>query len=397
MKSHTIIADKFVFGGNCIGKIDGKTVFVPYAVPGEKLDIEITKEHKDFDEGRILNVLEPSFHRVKPFCSLYGKCGGCDMMHIDGQYQKEIKSRIFTELFSSNGIKIPAPTTISGKDAGYRARIQLNDGCFSERGSNRPVPVDYCPVAHKNINDWLKAVPAEKRGKGRKNIFAHEKLKEKLIVSHTEEKIPQKEARNNAKLKKPRNIYSGSIISEENRANINILGKNISFDVRGFFQSNIEVLEKAILKTTEDISGSSALDLYAGCGTFSAFLCDKFENVTLVEHNRDALVYAEKNLYGKPHTSIGLSGEAWIRSCGKMHFDAAVLDPPRSGIEKTVLDYLCASKIPRIRYVSCNPSTQARDIARLFKSGYGIKEAFVLDFYPNTSHIESLVCLERED
>lgn len=395
MKSHTIIADKFVFGGNCIGKIDGKTVFIPYAVPGEKLDIEITKEHKDFDEGRILNVLEPSFHRVKPFCSLYGKCGGCDMMHIDAQYQKELKSRIFVELFSSNGIKITAPTTISGKETGYRARIQLNDGCFSERGSNRLVPVEYCPVAHKNINDWLKTTPAEKRGKGRKNIFAHEKLKEKLIVSHTEEKLTQKDTRKNARLKKPRNIYSGTVMSEGNQANINLLGKNIAFDVRGFFQSNIEVLEKAILKTTEGISGKAALDLYAGCGTFSTFLCDKFESVTLVEHNRDALVYAEKNLSGKTHTSIGLSGEAWIRSCDKMYFDAAVLDPPRSGLEKTVLDYLCASKIPKIRYVSCNPSTQARDVSRLLKSGYRIKDAFILDFYPNTAHIESLVCLER--
>ena len=395
MKSHTIIADKFVFGGNCIGKIDGKTVFVPYAVPGEKLDIEITKEHKDFDEVRTLNVLEPSFHRVKPFCSLYGKCGGCDMMHIDAQYQKELKSRIFVELFSSNGIKITEPLTISGKETGYRARIQLNDGCFSERVSNRLVPVEYCPVAHKNINDWLKTTPAEKRGKGRKNIFAHEKLKEKLIVSHTEEKLSQKGTEKNARLKKPRNIYSGTVISEENQANINLLGKNIAFDVRGFFQSNIEVLEKAILKITEDISGKAALDLYAGCGTFSTFLCDKFENVTLVEHNRDALVYAEKNLSGKTHTSIGLSGEAWIRSCDKTLFDAAVLDPPRSGLEKTVLDYLCASKIPKIRYVSCNPSTQARDVSKLLKSGYRINEAFILDFYPNTAHIESLVCLER--
>ena len=78
-----------------------------------------------------------------------------------------------------------------------------------------------------------------------------------------------------------------------------------------------------------------------------------------------------------------------------MYFDAAVLDTPRSGLEKTVLDYLCASKIPKIRYMSCNPSTQARDVSRLLKSGYRIKDAFILDFYPNTAHIESLVCLER--
>ena len=87
----TIITDKMVFGGKSLGKINGKNVFVPYAVPGEKLEIEITEEKKDYDNARIVSVIESSPHRVEPACRYYGKCGGCNMMHIDSEFQKELR------------------------------------------------------------------------------------------------------------------------------------------------------------------------------------------------------------------------------------------------------------------------------------------------------------------
>ena len=136
--------------------------------------------------------------------------------------------------------------------------------------------------------------------------------------------------------------------------------------------------------------------MYAGCGTFSVFLSDIFEKTTLVEHNRDALVFAEQNLSGKNHESIGLSGAKWATANRNAYFDAAVIDPPRSGMEKEVLEYLCRSGIPQIRSVSCDPATQARDTAALVQSGYVLKRLYLLDFYPNTSHIESLAVLEKE-
>ena len=135
--------------------------------------------------------------------------------------------------------------------------------------------------------------------------------------------------------------------------------------------------------------------MYAGCGSISSFLGQKYEHVTLVEHNRDALVFAEQNMAGTPHLSYGLSGANWVKNCAAAcpAFDAAVVDPPRSGMEKEVLDYFCKSKIPFIVYLSCNPSTQSRDCSKLIQSGYKIQSCYLLDFYPNTSHIESLVIL----
>ena len=154
--------------------------------------------------------------------------------------------------------------------------------------------------------------------------------------------------------------------------------------------------------------------MYASCSSISAFLSDLYENVVLVEHNRDALVYAEQNLIGKKHTSFGMSGASWIKNCAStcQPFDACVIDPPRSGMEKEVCDYLCNSNIKKIISLSldpskhaidskksislsCDPSTHARDCKKLIEAGYKIKKIYLLDFYPNTSHIESLVVFQK--
>ena len=121
----------------------------------------------------------------------------------------------------------------------------------------------------------------------------------------------------------------------------------------------------------------------------------------LVEHNRDALVYAEQNLTGKKHISYGLSGAAWVKNCAAAlpPFDACTIDPPRAGMEKEVRQWLCNSQIPLILSLSCDPSTHARDCSALLSAGYTLKKMYLLDFYPQTAHIESLAffgCFEDE-
>ena len=159
-------------------------------------------------------------------------------------------------------------------------------------------------------------------------------------------------------------------------------------------------MEKAITLAVADLSGKNALDMYSGCGTFSVFLAEKFEKVTLVEHNRAAIVFAEQNLLGKNHDSYGISGEKWVKENSASilskigNFDAVVIDPPRSGIEKEVLNFLCTVKPPVLRVISCDPVTNARDIRCLIDAGYKLKKLYLLDFYPQTSHIESLCFLE---
>ena len=394
-----------VFGGKSLGKIDGKNVFVPYTIPGEKLEIEITEQNKDYDNAEIVKILEPSPHRIEPACRYYGKCGGCNMMHIEPAYQKELRKGILTDIFRQNGIDIAEKTEIiSGPDFNYRSRFQLNDGGLSQRRSNVVIKIEECLCAENAVNDYLKntAKQPQKRPAGRSHLFGSSFSEEGLKIAQEEKKDNKPNitggGQKNKKLKiKENHYFSGTVASPQNTMTVNFGGHKLSFDVRGFFQSNLFVFEKVCRLITDLLpGGKNILDMYSGCGSISAFLTEKYENVVLVEHNRDALVYAEQNLAGTKHMSYGLSGASFVKTCANTlpAFDACTIDPPRSGMEKEVCQWLCKSNIPLILSLSCDPATHARDCAKLISAGYELKQMYLLDFYPNTSHIESLAVLE---
>ena len=242
------------------------------------------------------------------------------------------------------------------------------------------------------------------RPKGRTHLFASQfsEDKEKVMLAYSQknDKIKQTINPKNKKIKiKENHYFAGTQLSPENTTSVILNNKKLSFDVRGFFQSNLFVFEKVTQLILDNLpGGKNILDMYAGCGSISSFLTEKYENVVLVEHNRDAIVYAEQNLSGKSHVSYGLSGANWVKNCAAYcgKFDACVIDPPRSGMEKEVCDYLCNSNIPLIVSMSCDPATHARDCAKLIKAGYFLDKAYLLDFYPNTSHIESLVVFVKK-
>ncbi|MBQ9537935.1 MAG: class I SAM-dependent RNA methyltransferase [Treponema sp.] len=418
MATYRIKAEQMVTGGDCISSIDGKKIFVPLAIPGEELEVEITKEFRDYSVGKIVSVLTPSPHRVQPFCPLYGKCGGCNMMHIDSSQQQELRKSILKEAFMREGIEPPEIEVVAGSDRSYRARFQLHDGGLMERASNKIIQLDGCKCATAEVNRYLSEIAPQDRPKGRVHLFGSSSITsipsdyDKIVIACEEERQRKKEERilkgqprktvNGRPMKKQKKIkprFEGTTFNPANSCTIDLLGKNISFDVQGFFQSNLELLGKAIPLITEGLSGNNALDIYAGVGTFSIFLANSFKHVCLVEHNRDALAYAEMNLSGKSHESYGVSAENWIKNHSgqftSLHgsFDAAVVDPPRSGMEKSVRNWLSSSQIPRIHSLSCDAATQARDVASLLKGGYRLDRLFLLDFYPQTCHIESLAWL----
>lgn len=386
------------FGGKTIGKIDGKNVFIPYTLPGETLEINIIESKKDYDNAEIVNIIEPSKYRVEPACKYYGKCGGCNMMHIAPEYQRELRKEMLVDIYNQNGIDISDKTDIVyGPETNYRARFQLNDGGLSERNSNIIVPVENCLCAEKPVNEYLENTDFNARPKGRIHLFGSSYAENQLKISYSEaepKKSVQTKMKGGKKLKiKENHYFAGTVLSPENTISVNINKKTLSFDVRGFFQSNLFVFEKVTQLILDNLpGGENILDMYSGCGSISTFLTEKYNNVVLVEHNRDALVYAEQNLSGTGHISYGLSGASWVKTCSQYcgKFDACVVDPPRSGMEKEVRDYLCKSGIPKIISLSCDPATHARDCASLIKAGYDMKKIYLLDFYPNTSHIESM-------
>lgn len=421
MSTQTVVTEKMVFGGDCIAKNDGKMIFIPFAIPGEKLEVEIVDSKRDYDVANIVNILEPSEHRTNPVCPLYGKCGGCNTMHIDFEYQRELRTFILQSCFERENIEVPKIEAVFGSETGYRNRFQFHDGGISMRQSNKIVNLENCPIACKEINEWLLSVPQNQRPKGRVHVFAgdciipelntaagilRDKRFPKVIVAEQIQNKIQQETVIKAgrrKIKKTVNHYfSGTVLNPANTVTVKIADKTICFDVQGFFQSNIEVLEKTAALVCKGLKGKNVLDMYSGAGTFSVFLADCFEKVTLVEHNRDALVFAEINMQGKPHTTYGFSGAKWVAENADSilktegEFDTVVIDPPRSGMEKEVCSWICKNHPLHIRSVSCDPATHARDAARLIKAGYKLSKLYLLDFYPQTSHIESLAYFDYQ-
>ena len=404
MEPVTVKTEKTVFGGNTIAKIGTKTVFIPYSLPDETLSINIVQHKNDYDNAEIIKILEPSPERKNPECKYYGSCGGCNMMHIKSEYQRELRKQMLSDTFAANKIELPEIQVVYGPDFNYRSRFQFTDGGLCQKNSNNVIAVDECLCAEPAINEYLASTPVEKRPSGRTHFFASEKAVDKGIKITDENAKNGESVKNNRQFNKNSKKYkfkenkyfAGTVLSPEDTMTVMLNGRNISFDVRGFFQSNLFVFEKVLDILTQSLPhAENVLDMYAGCGAISCFLGQNFKNVTLVEHNRDALVFAEQNMAGISHTSYGLSGANWVKTCAQTcpAFDAAVVDPPRSGMEKEVLDYFCKSRIPFIAYLSCNPSTQSRDCAKLLQAGYTIQSSYLLDFYPNTSHIESLVLL----
>jgi 23S rRNA (uracil1939-C5)-methyltransferase len=404
MEPVTVKTEKTVFGGNTIAKIGTKTVFIPYSLPDETLSINIVQHKNDYDNAEIIKILEPSPERKNPECKYYGSCGGCNMMHIKSEYQRELRKQMLSDTFTANKIELPEIQVVYGPDFNYRSRFQFTDGGLCQKNSNNVIAVDECLCAEPAINEYLASTPAEKRPSGRTHFFASEKAVDKAIKITNENAKNGESVKNNRQFNKNSKKYkfkenkyfAGTVLSPEDTMTVMLNGRNISFDVRGFFQSNLFVFEKVLDILTQSLPhAENVLDMYAGCGAISCFLGQNFKNVTLVEHNRDALVFAEQNMAGISHTSYGLSGANWVKTCAQTcpAFDTAVVDPPRSGMEKEVLDYFCKSHIPFIAYLSCNPSTQSRDCAKLLQAGYTIQSSYLLDFYPNTSHIESLVLL----
>ncbi len=386
MENVLIQTEKMIVSGLCIAHLNGKTVFVSKALPEEELSVKIISSKKDYDNAVIDKIIKKSPYRITPLCPYSDKCGGCNLNFCKDEYQKQLRLDILYETFfrsfHQNNLEFSLAVNdieyIGGETYGYRNRFQFHDGTFFENKSLKKVIVKNCPVACDEINLFLsEQKPWEKKDyTGRIQVFGSKKLTgNKYLIAG--------------------NKFASA---KDNTATVKLLDKYISFDIRGFFQSNLEVLEKVLPVLTEVLQGKHLLDMYCGVGTLSAFTVGKFENYTLVEHNAHALSFAKENLKFCNLSAYPVSGEDFIKSVNSNNknseFDCVIIDPPRSGLEKSVLKYLCENKTKIIRSLSCDPVTHARDIAKLVQAGYKLKRLILCDFYPGTSHIESLAFLE---
>lgn len=337
------------FGGNGVGRSEGKAVFVPYTIENERVAARIVREKKNFAEAELRDVIEPSQHRAQPQCPYFGRCGGCAYQHMTYEHQLAVKQRQVEQALRRIGrIAEPPmrPIIPSPKHYEYRNRVTVHaeHGTigYYRRDAHRLIDVERCPIASPEVNAKLAELRARKPRDGHYTLRAH----------------------------------SGPRVFEQTNDDV---AEAMAQLVDGLFADAQDLL----------------VDAYCGAGFFTKRLASKFARVVGIEWDRYAVEAAQQN---------AAPNETYIASDVDSAFDrqlhgadpaatSVIVDPPSVGLSATVRDSLSRHAPGTLVYVSCNPSTLARDLAELQKR-FTIMSVTPLDMFPQTAEIECVVHLQ---
>ncbi|MDR1212268.1 MAG: class I SAM-dependent RNA methyltransferase [Spirochaetaceae bacterium] len=363
-------------GGAGVLRVGGMVFFMDFCAPGDLVQGRVTETRGRWGRAELTGVLEASPHRAAPVCALYGRCGGCGLQHIAYEAQLEEKKNMLRDALSRIGGLAPAGDfpLVRGAPLEYRNRMKFHavvnrDAVpvpgLKERRSGAAEALEDCPVADRGIRKALRdkslEVPA-----GKKQFTVYSRHDTFLVEG------------------------------KNSRGAVLVAGKRLVLDAACFFQSNGTLLEILIQDLLEAAGKADtklpAADVFAGVGTFSAFLGDMFARVDLVEENREALALAAENT-GAGARFFPLTDYVWASRC-RENYGFMALDPPRSGLSGTLSEFLCERGPPLLAYVTCNPATLARD-AKLLAKTYSPSSFKIYDFYPQTAHIECLAIFTR--
>ncbi len=361
--------EKIVQGGFGLGRIEGKVIFIPYTIPGETVRVEKTIPKKDYELAHTYKILRPSPNRIPPLCPYFPLCGGCQFQHMAYDTERAIKEEMFKEtLRRMTGISGVTVNLVHSSPMAYRNRVRFHSMKghlgFKTAKATRVVPIDRCIVCVEEVNRFLEDIRNERvqmGSRGEVTVFG----------------------------------YGGNYFWKEGirEVTVELLGKQVSFPIESFFQSNVTLLEHLIRSHILPLQASRILELYGGVGTFGVFLTEHCSHYTMVEEYPLSVEYARKNLGGRGVKVVQARVERWIPQAGS--FDTVVLDPPRNGLSAPVREFLKRKAPRKILYISCNPVTFARDLKSFLSEGYKFDSITLYDFYPRTTHLEVVCQLER--
>jgi 23S rRNA (uracil1939-C5)-methyltransferase len=423
--------EKAVYGGAGLARADGKTVFVPFTLPGETVEARVTEDKRSYATAKMEAVVEPSAARVPAPCPYFGTCGGCHYQHTEYSAQVEIKAAILRESLERARVKeIPEIAAVTAEPFGYRNRVRLHvEGnpfhlCYKRRNSKVSLPVDTCPIAAPSLQRAMETLNREGGELGLAEwareieLFANEDESAMLAALWTERDADEAERglkRLWARVRElvPEAAGAGVFSLERGRRAARLLAHAGEDSLRyrvgehsyrvslgSFFQVNRYLIEPLVRLVTEGERGHAAWDLYAGVGLFSLPLTENFSEVTAVETAGSAVRELRENLRGPGsegrHRIAALETVAFLRQAAERHADApglVVVDPPRDGLGAAVTTLLGRIRPQRITYVSCDPATLSRDLAALLESGYRLAQMHLVDLFPQTFHLESVAHL----
>jgi 23S rRNA (uracil1939-C5)-methyltransferase len=429
----------------------GKIVFVGGVLPGETVLVRKTTEKKDFATARLVKIELPHPERVVPFCPWHERCGGCQLQHASHPLQLRLKLQILEDAFSRIGRVLPiegiASVCPSPLQDGYRNKISLpvsgtgtssgiEIGYFQKR-THRIIPIDRCPVAMPDLNLLLaemrtglaKAGLSPYNELSRQGFLRHVVLRGgqetgELLIVLVVRRFPDAPVMKNltALARRVRRRFPGlvglalNLNPTDGNAIFGPLTKCVSgrsyfferfgdftlkFEATSFAQVNTKQavrLYETVAREACPLGRENVLELYAGVGAMTCFLAAKASRVLAVEEWKPSAESMRENLmrngFNNTRTIEGAAEDSDYETEGT--FDTVVIDPPRSGCHPDVLKTISNLASSRIVYVSCNPSTLARDVKLLCQEGaYRLIKVIPFDLFPQTSHVESVTVLER--
>jgi len=401
-------------GGAAIGRHNGRTIFVPYAIPGEKITARIVQDRGRFAYAEGVTLLEPSPHRTEPRCPHFGpgRCGGCHFQHIEYTAQLALKQRIVAEqLARIGGIEeAPVQPTIPSPEAwGYRTHATFHiteEGkpAFVGTDERSLIPIEECHIIRPELQELLEIMefePPASEGEriDRVRVQVGSDPNDRLIAISTEDDtLPAVEINLPVQVSFLSSDEEPQALIGTGKVTYTLRGRTFQTTAGSFFQVNLaqaETLIELVLERLALTGAENVLDLYSGVGLFTAFLAERAALVTAIEGSPTAVDDAEVNLADFENVTLveGLVEEALSGLDGPV--DCIVLDPPRTGVEPTALDAIIETGARRVVYVSCDPATLARDAKRLLAKGYQLVDVQPVDMFPQTFHIECVATFQR--
>ena len=421
----TVVVDDLDAFGQGVARHNGKTLFVQGALPGEQVEVSLDEDKRQFARGTVKRILTASPQRVEPRCPHYSRCGGCQQQHVPVELQQQSKARALEHMLTKeSGFAVSVNNIIHGQPWGYRRRARLSLSYqpktqqlqmgFREKASSELVNITQCPVLRPELEALIKPLHELLSGLQAVRRLGHVELVladngPLLVLRH----LDALSAADKQKLEQFSQQHQLSLFLAADSENLEqITGEmpvchsaalNLTFSPRDFIQVNDEVNQKMIAQALDwlDLQPSDrVLDLFCGMGNFTLPMGKMAENVVGVEGVAALVAKAAYNatLNNLPNVTFyqhNLEEDVTRQPWAGEGFNKVLLDPARAGAAG-VMEHVVKLAPERVVYVSCNPTTLARDSQVLLRSGYQLERVTMLDMFPHTGHVESMVLFRRK-